>query len=376
MKRTHLFRSAVAAATAFLMAVSARAAELITMTDYNTTETTATSGAPPAAASGGQAACCDSSACNGCPHCCCDNSHQFECYWFSGIDSFKGVADGEFGGNNGFLNGLNSGFAVPGLSEYGIGAQAGASWGIYDLSGHEQSGGVPTDQAVQQVFVTLGVFRRPDADLPIGAGIVYDAMFAYNFGIFGSSPTLGQWRGQASYMWDDCNEFGAWGTYRDHSFSNSFGALGGPLQFRAVDQLDFFWHHKFGECGADARFYVGLPTEDRLAQTPTTGLNAGGSGGKLGSFILGCNFEVPLNDRLSLFANGTYMPPSQGAGQITTTPGTAVATVQESWDISFGINIYLGGSCSRSATVAGNTFAPYMPVANNGSFLVDQNPTL
>ena len=366
MKTIHWVQSAVAVAMPLLMAIPVRAAEPVAPMGNDTPEATASSSGALSAVSGGQAVCCDSGAYDGYLKCDGDDCPQFECYWFSGVDSFKGVSDGNYDANSGLFTGLNSGFALPVLCKYGIGGQAGMSCGIYDLAGRASQSDVSPGQDQQQVFVTAGIFRRADANCPISAGIVYDWMFDNNFGGYGAAPTLGQLRGQIAYDLNDCNEVGVWGTYRGQSFGNSFGANGYPLEFRAVDQVDLFWHHKFGECGADGRLYVGLPTADRLTQT-NTGFSSAGFGGKPGSVIMGANCEAPLNDRLSLFANGTYMAPDQAAG--------ATAAAQETWNFSFGINVYLGRSRSRCPTVAGNSFLPYLPVANNGSFLVDTNET-
>ena len=372
MKKTYWFRLAVTVAAPLLMAISVRAAELFNVSDYDSTEVAGSNAglpAPPSglpaapsveqAAAGGeqatmggeQAAGCNSCTCNGCLKSGCDDCRSFECYGFCGADSFKGASNYVFNGSNGFFSGLNAGFALPGLCKYGIGGQAGMSGGIYDFSGRLiQSEG----QTEQQVFVTTGIFHRADGNLPISAGIVYDWMFNTNFGFLADDPTLSQWRWQMSYQLNDCNEVGVWGTQSDRSFMS--GVTG--VTYRPINQVDLFWRHKFGECGADGRLYIGLPTE---SQAPSSG----SVGGKPGSFILGANIEAPLSDRLSLFANGTYMAPNEGAGPS--------ASTNETWDVSFGINIYLGCSRSRTATVAGNCFMPYLPVANNGSFLVDTN---
>ena len=44
------------------------------------------------------------------------------------------------------------------------------------------------------------------------------------------------------------------------------------------------------------------------------------------------------------------------------------------YDFMVGLNFYPARN-ARSTTVAGRAWMPYMPVANNGSFLVDSNQT-
>ena len=101
----------------------------------------------------------------------------------------------------------------------------------------------------------------------------------------------------------------------------------------------------------------------------------GGYGDTLGSFILGANLTLPISERLSAYANGTYMKPSshagfdQGGGQVL-----GVARAQEFWNIGFGL-MYSPEGKLRSKTIAGRTWMPYLPVANNGSFLIDSNVT-
>jgi hypothetical protein len=52
-------------------------------------------------------------------------------------------------------------------------------------------------------------------------------------------------------------------------------------------------------------------------------------------------------------------------------PGDPGAT-EEAWNFTIGISFY-PQSNARSETVAGNCWMPQLPVANNGTFLVDGN---
>jgi len=61
-----------------------------------------------------------------------------------------------------------------------------------------------------------------------------------------------------------------------------------------------------------------------------------------------------------------YMPPTARIG--------AVALMQETFFISIGIAFYHGCN-SRTDSVSGQRWLPYLPVANNGSFIVDMNKT-
>jgi hypothetical protein len=315
------------------------------------------SGSTASVAVGGFDACCS-----------CDECHPWEAYLFAGLDSFRGISNGSYPSNEGLSGGFNAGFALPGLKDYGIGGQFGASYGESDFGG-KVSPGSRLNDAESQTFITIGLFRRATENAPVSAGLAYDYMIGSNFGTFGSDLSLSQWRGEIAYALNGCNEFGLWGARHDRGYSNSFGALGTPIEYRATNQIDLFWNHTFCQTGAEGGIYVGLPTETRLAQAPS-GFPVGGFGGKLGFVILGTNWNVPLTDRLSLFANGTYMAPSQGAGGV---PTGAFAATQEFWSISFGLNFYLDRNALRCA--GRPSFMPLMPLANNGTFITDCNKT-
>ena len=74
----------------------------------------------------------------------------------------------------------------------------------------------------------------------------------------------------------------------------------------------------------------------------------------------------PLNDRVALYALVTYMHPSAS-------PGPA-GSLDEMWNFSIGLTFF-PRPIARSSTVAGQCWMPQLPVANNGTFLVDTNMT-
>jgi hypothetical protein len=195
-------------------------------------------------------------------------------------------------------------------------------------------------------------------------------MVTSNFGVFGSSPMLSQFRFQVAWATNDYNQVGLWSTIQDQTANRATGALGTPVSYRAIDQLNLFWDHQFGASGAVSRLYIGTPLGNRLAQTPN-GFPVGGTGGTLGALILGSNWTVPINDRVSLYANGMYMAPSARPG---ISGSGAAASAQEFWDVSFGVSFSPRGN-ARSRNIAGRTWLPYLPVANNSSFLVDSSKT-
>ena len=77
----------------------------------------------------------------------------------------------------------------------------------------------------------------------------------------------------------------------------------------------------------------------------------------------GASLVAPLSDRLALYANGSYMHPSATA--------SGLAAIEAGYDVSIGIAWYFGCH-ARNCGLQGKTTVPYMPVANNTNFLVDQ----
>jgi hypothetical protein len=129
----------------------------------------------------------------------------------------------------------------------------------------------------------------------------------------------------------------------------------GVVQSRAISQANLFWHHKF-DMGADSWLWVGFPEQTTL----------GFGGGSLGDWMVGATVQAPLSDRLALYANGSYFRPSAAAG--------VPALIDSGYDVSMGIVWYFGRH-AVSHSINGACWLPYMPVANNSTFLVDQSPS-
>jgi hypothetical protein len=272
---------------------------------------------------------------------------------FAGFDSFKGISDGDWPSNFGVVTGLNT--AVPLPTEYGLNWQLGMSYGVYDFDGRDSTD-FDNAQSQQQIFVTTGFFHKAQGDKRLSYGLVYDWMVNNNWGEFGTSPTLGQWRGQVEYAVSGCNAFGVLVCVRDRkseqvSPHDDEGVL---VENRTVNQTSFFWHHKFCQ-GADSWLYVGIPGRDRLTGE-----------GSLGDWTVGANVQVPLTERLAMYANASYFRPSEAAG--------SRASIESGYDVGMGIAWYFGGH-AVSHSINGACGLPYMPVANNSTFLVDQKVT-
>jgi hypothetical protein len=211
----------------------------------------------------------------------------------------------------------------------------------------------------EQVFVTTGFFHKAKCGQRVSFGLVYDWMFNREWGEFGNHPTLGQWRGQIEYAVSGCNAIGFWGCARDLGSVQTVSIM--PMMMmsdhiivtdRAISQANLFWRHKFC-CGGDSYLWFGIPDHGRI--------NGDGS---LLDWTVGVGLQAPLTERLAMYANAAYFHPSAAAG--------LDATVDGGWNIGMGLVWYIGGG-ARSHAINGKCATPYMPVANNSNFLVDQN---
>jgi hypothetical protein len=298
-----------------------------------------------------------------CPYA--DHDPLFGIYSFSEVATWRGITTGDFPSNNGVVQGLNAAAPLPFLGQYGFGSQLGASYGAYNFSGRPAAGS--PNETEQQIFLTGGFYRRADADRRLSYGVVYDVMWNDNFGAYNAAPTLTQYRAQLAYALGYWNEIGFWGTHRDMGSTNAITVANSifqqPAYFRGISQINLYWHHKWGLGGADTTLYFGIPDRFRLADPNFTFIT-----GNLGSYIFGATMNVPVNNCLALYGNGTYMRPTAPLVE------GAFGAIAASWNIGFGIQYYPGKG-ARSSTVAGRSAMPYLPVANNGSFLTNTNRT-
>ena len=114
--------------------------------------------------------------------------------------------------------------------------------------------------------MTVGLFRRADAEHRFSWGVVHDWMYSNNFGAFGNSPTLAQFRGQAAWAFSAWNQVGVWSTIEDRYVTRSTGAVGSLVAYQAIDQGNLFWDHQYGAFGATSRLSIGVPLNNRLQQ--------------------------------------------------------------------------------------------------------------
>jgi hypothetical protein len=271
---------------------------------------------------------------------------------FATVDSWRGLPDGHFQNNNGFKKGTNIGGLLPGLSDWGIGAQLGASYGLYHTTGRASAPDA-AGEFQQQTFVTAGFFRRATAEVPLAAGIVYDGMINDSYGVFAQSPYLSQIRMQVGYMLSESVELGFWMT--QHGPGNTHYPDGIATSWRAIDQYNAFWHHYYPRTSADIWMWIGLPSHHRLD-----------GDGSLGQLIFGSSGSVPLSEHTVLYASTAYMMPSAHP--------SATGSVEDTFYVGFGPAHFIGPK-ARHKTVAGNPQEPYLTVADNANFFVDTTRT-
>ncbi|MCE9548572.1 MAG: hypothetical protein K8T25_24110 [Planctomycetia bacterium] len=294
-------------------------------------------------------------ACAAIPEHCCDDVGGWlynTQVWFGG-EAYKSAGDylvppGEAKGfmdSAGAVTGFNTGF---GLGDSRVRAQLGATYGAFDFKGRdtEPSSTFHDSSVEQQVFLTGGLYKRSDVknDDRISWGVVYDQFFGHQWGLWAGEVSLAQVRGILGYAVDECNEVGVWGTAHLGRDLSVF-LVGTPPPIRAMDQANIYWRHNY-DFGGSTMLYIGA-----LDQA------------SVGSWQLGALGEAPLSDRLSLYANYTYVAPSSASGP--------VGANEVQWDISVGLSYTLGAK-SVADTVSGQPGLPLLPVANNGSFLITQ----
>lgn len=278
---------------------------------------------------------------------CCPSNLCYPYYGELGIgyDYFRSTPEGSWEGNSGAFAGANIGLPVPFLDEYGLGAQVGGSYGIYDWSGRGSSSFSKIRKTQQQAFVTTGIFRRSCCDTGFNAGVVYDWNWNKNAGVFALSHCISQIRFQGGYQINACNEVGVWGTTdlgRSHRVTQGL-----HVSFRAISQVNLFWTHYFQNCSRTT-IWGGIPYKRSLLF----------SHGRAGKYVIGASIEAPLTSRISIEGHASYMKGHSARRELKQITNATNICLEVKW--SFG---------------EGCEYKPYMPIANNSNFIVDTSTT-
>jgi hypothetical protein len=277
----------------------------------------------------GDAGCMDS-----CDDCCdCIGNWYDNTLVFSAADGWRNAGDIDFPSNFGFRTGFNTGHRLFGDSP--IRGQIGASFGLYDLNGRTAL--ADSNGAEQQVFLTGGIYKRSDVcagDL-ISWGIVYDYMDDNHWGAVDENVSVGQVRAIFGYAWDEANEFGVWAAFRAQDDQTAIGEV------RAQDQANAFWHHNW-DFGGDTTIYSGWADDPGVATVGFFG-------------------QAPLSCSTALFGGAHYVISERSNG--------FDAQVTDIWNVSFGF-VYYFGAKAENMSVSGHQGLPLLPVADNGTFAI------
>lgn len=252
-------------------------------------------------------------------------------------DYFRGLPDGSWNGNNGAFIAANGSVS---LFDF-INVQLGGSYGLYNWDGRGSVVFGNTKKLEQIGFITAGA-----SSFWCGwnGGLVYDRLFTDHFSIYDLNPSIDQIRFQGGYSFCS-DELGAWGTL-DLSRSHK-RALGLPVSFKAIGQMNLFWSHIFQNC-AKTTVWIGIPYRKSLKHPH----------GKAGNFITGFSFRAPLAANLYLDGNGSYMFARAAHG--------VAQSRNYASSICIGITYFFSddAQCCES---------PYMTIANHSNFFVDTN---
>jgi hypothetical protein len=251
---------------------------------------------------------------------------------YTGVQGFTGPANRGGSGSFGFHEGFNWGSPICCAA-----AQLGATWTQNNFDGNYL-----TSNQRDQTFVTAGLNRR--ADFGLQGGFVVD----YYHEEWDYTADLAQVRAELSWLWCDCNEFGAWCAVGVNNSNNLFvrepDANSNTITFRGHqatlevnDMFAFFFRRKF-ECGGQGRLFGGFTR------------NSQG--------LVGGDAQLPMSPNWSLRTNFIYVGPG---GDSTSDP----SFTRESWNV--GVSL-VWTPCGRNNCNA-NYSRPLFNVADNGSFL-------
>lgn len=261
---------------------------------------------------------------------------------FIGGDAVANIGDfpvGGFGNSFGIVSGFNTGFAIGNARVRG---QFGASYGAYDFKG--RGFGAEADSLEEQIFLTGGVYKRADLNggESVSWALAYDGLVTDNWGANASEIEVGQVRYLAGWAFNECNEFGIWGTFNTTEDIATIAGRGTPT-VRAMKQANAYWKHN-SAFGADTMLYIGAMD------------NA-----DVGDWVFGLTGRAPMSHSASLYGNFSYVTPSVNTG--------TVGDTEDTWNVAFGVVFFSGGK-AVSPDVAGNEGLPLLPLANNSSLLV------
>lgn len=269
-----------------------------------------------------------------------DSCSPIEVDFTLGLDDFRSLPEGGFGGNWGAITALNLKAPLP--KAFSI--QLAGSYGLYDWYGRSSASPEHSGGLQQQGFITAAASRQTEDSSGLNAGFAYDCMLNKNFGLFAVGPFFYQIRGQMGYLIEGGNELGVWASYGINIANKVAQQV--PLQFRAISQANVFWCHYYENNGY-TMIWAGTPYRRGLMYTS----------GRPGTFTLGAQFSFPITSYLAIQGTAAYM----GARKVT----GIQASSNYAADIAIGITYSFG----KRRIIQ----SPYMTPANNSNFMADTN---
>jgi len=278
---------------------------------------------------------------------------------YAGLNSWRTAAQNRAPNSNGGVVGFDIAAPVPYLAAYGIGVQAGSTFGLYDWSGN--AAGTNGGSHQRQSLYTIGAFRQPDFHGPwwqrFGAGFAYDYSSNSELGLSRSTVNLRQWRGKLAFELTDHQEIGASGSW--HSGEATGGKAPSEV-FRAASQISMYYKYTFDN-NADVQFSWAPGETSTISNYANTGYHYGYHD------VIGVGAQVPLNEYFALFANGTYAFENDGAAPI----GNPARS--DAFTSFFGIKFFWGGDAATPAWQRKH-WEPFLPNPDSGNFLIDGGP--
>jgi len=259
---------------------------------------------------------------------------------FAGVQGFKNAADGGYNGNFGFHEGFNWGVPLGGFllgdAFRELGFQPGLNAVQSNLYGADPAEKqVAAGESRNQLFFTAGLFHRA-----VCGGLQWGVVFDYLRDAYYLDADLKQIRAEVSFVNPCCGEWGFWG-----AFGTSRNDVLEAIDLEPLNLYAFFWRRYFSG-GGEGRLWAGF-TGDRDG-------------------LLGGDLHIPLGSAWALENSVTYLLPGkddEGAG--------LSRHDREGWALSMHLVWYPGrmAACEQQ-----NPFRPLLPVADNGSLII--NPKL
>lgn len=251
-----------------------------------------------------------------------------------GPDSFQGPLDMGANGNFGYGAGVN--YAIPLWHRSGIGGQIGAQWIGSNFTGalDNTTSGVGADR--NQVFVTVGIFRRLWHDT---CGWQWGVAFDTLADDYYQNTNFTQVRTELSQRFGR-HEIGYWGAYGSKNDTLMNAQTFTEVTSNVIGQSNVFWRYHFSP-ESEGRLWVG--------------------GTSTGDVTTGGDLRTALSDYSQFQAYYNYLAPTQGEGD---------ENVQtESWNVGFRLILY---PASTARPGMRSRYRPLFDVANNGSFFVNR----